>query len=412
MKYRIKKSWAAASLALLVGIGGALRSHATDGYVAFIDAASNEPRIQRWHFDSIAMSYTLVGNPIGAAPAGKAVMTLEVNPRTGEIYTQTTDNALRRWSHDGVNFTNLGSIGNDGALGFTISDDDSIYALNGPSPFGTGPEWLIKFNRQLTVNQYFVGVAGQDIVAVGNDVYVGANDIGGSIIHFRDTGSAFAYQGYAPFPSANELTLNPAKGNKYAAANGFDKATGSPDNTIAWIITGSLSDIAVGKWDANNVGTGWEFVNDLEAGPDGTIFGTQRGPGTTIRAWIDNGPLGTPSTPSAVGNNNADGAWLAIDPLSSVSSTIIHTATNESSAFLRTWKWNGAGLSFAGHFAIPGASKVTEIAVIAAAIPEPSAIGLASACLAALARWRGTRVSKARFSGLSSHDPQTNCFGA
>jgi hypothetical protein len=349
----------------------------TLGYVAYVDATTSEPRLQQWSFDSTTLTYSLVGSPIGAAPAGQRVLTMEVNSNTGDVYTQTSDNVLRRWSHNGSNFSSLGSLGNDGGRGLAFAPDDGLYVLNGNSPYGGGPQWLMKVDQGLSGVQYFTSVNGNAVIADGNDVYVAANDLGGRIIHYDDTASSFSTVDFVPFNGASEMTLNPVLGGKYAAAHGYNKETGDSNGGTHWVITGSFAGFSSGSWDASNNGTGFDLVNDIGAGPDGTLFLAQRGAQNWISAWHDNGPASTPSLASFVGNNDNRGAWLAVDPEPIGGETIIHTATNDgSNQVLRAWRWNGTVLnlvSTAGFFAIPGASEMTEIAIfVPASVPEPT----------------------------------------
>jgi len=382
---------------------------ATEGYVAF------DGRLQRWSYSS-ATGYSLVGNPVDAVTAGLVadstenhrVLELKVNPNTGDIYTQGSDNLIRRWRHDGTDFIELGQRNNSGGRGFAFADDNSIYALNGPGflpaldptgfitpsttddapvPLGGGVHSLLKFSPDLTTEaSYSIGVNGNDLVHAGNgDIYVVANDGDGQIYHFKDTGSSFTNVSAGAPMWAGTIALNSQNG-KYAAAHGLNKSTGfhiprqnqfppeeGGDNGTssgpAWMITGSLSDVDAGTWDAGNTGTGIDYVNDMEIGPDGTIF-ANFGPNigstsTWIMAWEDRGPAQIPNLVSGVGNSDSRGAWLAVDK-----DSVIHTATNDGGSIaLRAWTWDPQGgfttaLAFATQLGIPGAEEMEEIAII------------------------------------------------
>ena len=362
----------------------------TTGYFAYVDAASNEPRLQRFNWDG--SFYSLVGNPIGAAPAGEEVRTLEVNPRTGEIYSQSTNNRLERWSHDGTNFTNLGGVGNDGARSFVIANDDSIYALNGDSPQCAGcSELLVKFPQDVSLGAlYSIGVDGNDLFAAGNNVYVAANDAGGRIIHNVDTGGSFTPgpgNGFVPFDGASEIVGNPALGDSYAAAQGRDKGTMTNGSGTNWIITGDQSGFATGTFDANNTGTGAEFINDIEVGPDGAIYTTWYAAPLWLGTWEDRGPAQTPNLSGGCCGNGE--AWLDLDPSSVPGNATIHVATNDGpNTVLRAWSSTGAtsNADFVGQFPIDAASRMLEIAILGdPVIPEPSSLGLAVLGLLALA---------------------------
>jgi len=384
---------------------------ASEGYVAF------DGMLQKWSFDTTTNTYSLIGNAasavtpglVGSSSENHRVLELEVNPVTGDVYTQGSDNLIRRWTFDGTSLTQIGQRSNSGGRGLAFADDNSIYALNGvgflpaldptgfvtpstddntPVPVGGGPEQLVKFSQDLSTEPYGIGVNGNDIIhSGGGNVYVAANDGDGQIFHFQDTGTSWTNVSLgAPFWGGT-IAKNPMT-DKYASAHGLDKSTGlhiprqnqfPPEqneqgfSAPAWIITGSLATIDSGTWDAGNTGNGIDYVNDMEIGPDGTIFATFGAnigaTSTWIMAWKDRGPAQTPQLVSGVGNSDSRGAWLAVDE----NGTIIHTATNDGGAtVLRAWTWDPNGsfataLSFLTQLSLPG--EMEEIALISTPVP-------------------------------------------
>jgi hypothetical protein len=383
---------------------------ASEGYVAY------DGMLQKWGYDSVTATYSLVGNPVSAVNAGlidgssenHRVLELEMNPRTGEIYTQSSDNILRRWSFDGTNFSLLGQVGNDGGRGLAFGDDNSVYALNGPGflpaldptglftpgsedntpiSLGGSSNLLLKFPRDLSGSLYTFSVDGNDIVSTGGgDIYVASNDGGdGQIYHIQDTGSSFSLDGAGTAFWAGVLAVDPSTGD-YAAAHGLNKSTGlhiprsnafpeeggGGPTAPAWIISGDAATIGAGTIDGGT-GTGIDYINDMEIGPDGTIFATH-GPKISstsgwVMAWGNNGPSQQPNLKSFVGNSDSHAAWLTVDD-----DGIIHTASNDgSNHVLRAWSWDGATLSLvptAGFFMPPGATDMEEIALIRTVVSE------------------------------------------
>jgi len=209
----------------------------------------------------------------------------------------------------------------------------------------------------------------------------------GRIRRLSDTGLAFSDKGTAPF-YASLLVNNPALGDKYAAANGYNKETGA---TIApnWVMTGEVSKVDgesaqnpnPGLFDGGNTGTSLPGATDLDAGPDGTVFSTQNADVNWIIGWTDRrdiflGPINSAGSFSS--NSDSQGAWVAVDPnaeadMNAGGSFVVQTASNDitggepsDGAFLRAWNWDTAAtsISFRTQMSFDDALTMQEIAVI------------------------------------------------
>jgi PEP-CTERM motif len=304
--------------------------------------------LQAWSWNGA--SY-IPGGSIGAVNpgGGHTIREIGVDPSSGKVFTQGTDQVMRAWSYNGGSFTSTGQVGQDG-FGITFSATGTIYSAN------RAPDWIIKYSHSGSV---FTQQGFMSLDAVG----VGFDDATDTV---WGVGNSVA----AAWTDNQNGTFN------LIGTDGIDGQDGAilPNGQFfvnadapQWVATYTTAGAVTRTSEA-----GLDFKQDVAINSAGVAFVTQNSAQEWLSAWD------TTATSAAVSLINFVGlgpAFVAID-----SDDVVHTISED--GVLRAWNWDRvSGFSVLGQVSV---GTATAIAVGPTVVPEPSSLLLAALGIIAL----------------------------